>query len=527
MKKLLLAAGVIGIAVFAATSCAKKEEAVVAKPAVPEPPKVATVNVVKEQERSAYFLAVNKQLELGGTLYGYVDVDGDVLKMAGNITEVVKQMAAAGNLPVPQLKQDYGALATMLGLTDIKAAGFSSVPDGTGFFRNRTFIYIPGERRGLLAGLGGKPAPFTKLSLAPAGTDFYFESEMDVPSVYATIREVTAKISGQQAADSIDAQLKRTGEHAAFSLYNFIQGLKGRATVVVRFDPDKQMRVPAPQPVVLPAVSFVICLDGVAAAIEPALVKAAQGFKLTEEGKVKYYELTVPTPLEGIRPVFAVEGNAVYLATSRAFLQECRSGQGGLAQQPEFKQALAHVGETGNALCYVSPRFFDQLRRVESLNPQMPPESRQAVGMMMRWVPKMDRPLVTVRSNLPDGILFNSYWNRSLKQDVAMISVYNPVTVGFLAAMAIPAFQKVRQASQEKAVTNNLRQLAAASDQFYLESGKTTATYDDLVGTTKYVRQLNPVAGEDYHAVVFKKGAPLRVMVPSLRKFVSYPRSGD
>ncbi|MBI5771009.1 MAG: prepilin-type N-terminal cleavage/methylation domain-containing protein, partial [Verrucomicrobia bacterium] len=36
------------------------------------------------------------------------------------------------------------------------------------------------------------------------------------------------------------------------------------------------------------------------------------------------------------------------------------------------------------------------------------------------------------------------------------------VIIGLLAAMAIPAFQKVRTSSQDKAVLNNARQLAAA-----------------------------------------------------------------
>lgn len=522
MKKILLAAGVIGLACFAAISCAKKEEPVAAKSAAPEPSKATTVAVVKESERSRHFMAVNQQLELGGTLYGYVDVDGDVLKLAGTFTELMKQMAGQKGFPAPQLKQDYGELATMLGLTDIKAAGFSSVPDGTGFFRNRAFIYIPSERRGLLAGLGGKPGPFQRVGLAPANTDFYFESEVDLPAVYSTILDAAAKIAGEKGAQSIEAELKRTGEKAAFSLYNFIQGLKGRATMVVRFDPDKQLRVPGRQPLALPSTSFVICLDGVAASVEPTLAQSAKMFRISEEGGVKYYEFAMPLPLEGIKPVFAIEGGAVYFATSRTFLQECRAGQGGLATQPEFKAALAHVGDTGNGLMYVSPRFFEQLRRVETLNPQMPAETKQAVAMAMRWIPRTDRPLVTVRTNLPEGILINSYWNRSLKQEIALVSVYNPVTIGLMAGMAIPAFQKVRQSSQEKAVINNLRQLSAAADQYYLETGKTTATYDDLVGPTKYVRQLNPVAGEDYRTVIFKANTALRVQVPGLRKMVDY-----
>ena len=42
------------------------------------------------------------------------------------------------------------------------------------------------------------------------------------------------------------------------------------------------------------------------------------------------------------------------------------------------------------------------------------------------------------------------------------------VIIGLLATMAIPAFQRVTQASQDKAVLNNARQLSAASDQYFL-----------------------------------------------------------
>lgn len=72
------------------------------------------------------------------------------------------------------------------------------------------------------------------------------------------------------------------------------------------------------------------------------------------------------------------------------------------------------------------------------------------------------------------------------------------VIIGLLAAMAIPAFQKVRQTSQEKAITNNLRQLASAADQYFIENGVTEVALTELVGTDKYVKALNAVAGETY-----------------------------
>jgi len=72
------------------------------------------------------------------------------------------------------------------------------------------------------------------------------------------------------------------------------------------------------------------------------------------------------------------------------------------------------------------------------------------------------------------------------------------VIIGLLASMAIPAFQKVRTNSQDKAVLNNARQLSAASDQYYLENGISTVTLSDLLGPTSYIKALNSVANETY-----------------------------
>lgn len=84
------------------------------------------------------------------------------------------------------------------------------------------------------------------------------------------------------------------------------------------------------------------------------------------------------------------------------------------------------------------------------------------------------------------------------------------VIIGLLAVMAIPAFQKVRETSQTKAIetsqtkaiTNNLRQLASAADQYFLENGVTEVAQTELVGTDKYVKTLNPVADETYPATI-------------------------
>jgi len=95
------------------------------------------------------------------------------------------------------------------------------------------------------------------------------------------------------------------------------------------------------------------------------------------------------------------------------------------------------------------------------------------------------------------------------------------VIIGLLAAMAIPAFQKVRVSSQDKSVTNNMRQLAAAADQYFLEQGVATADITALVGSSAYVKALSTVANESY-PLAFTQGTPIIVTNVALSRTLTY-----
>lgn len=484
-------------------------------------PQATTIEVVKEQERSRNFLAVSKHLELGGTVYGYLDIDGDVFKVMGGLQDFATQLGRTQPQLAPLAKLNLSELATTLGLADIKAIGFSSVPDGTGAFRNRTFLYTPGERHGLLASLGGAPGAFTHLKLAPADASFYTESEVDLAVAWKTIHEVIAKAGGEVATTQVDQAMAKAGEGIALSVLDLIYGLKGHASVVLRFDAAHPLVLPGASSAPMPAPLLLISVDGVAPVVEKSLAQA-QAFQRTDRGTQHLYVLKQKLPTGVIQPVLVADGNTLHLATSLDFFDECTKQQAGLADDAAFKAALGSVGGQGNALTYVSPKFFSDLRTLLKSLPNIPPEGQQAVNALAQKLPSGTRPMISVRTNLPDGILIQSSWDRSLKQDIVMAGAANPVTIGFFAAMAIPAFQKVRTASQEKAILNNLRQLDAAAEQFYLENGVRAASYNDLVGPTRYIRALQSVMGEDYRRLSFAQGVPLRLVLPDGR-IIQYP----
>ena len=97
-----------------------------------------------------------------------------------------------------------------------------------------------------------------------------------------------------------------------------------------------------------------------------------------------------------------------------------------------------------------------------------------------------------------DSLLFMKYALRSSSAFSLLEIMIVVVIIGLLATMALPAWQKIRSASQDKAVLNNARQLAAAADQYYLETGGNMAATSMLIGATNYVKFVNTVALEVY-----------------------------
>lgn len=496
-------------------ACAKKPDA--AAPVVPP-----SVDLVKASEQSPHFQAVNSQLELGGTLYAYVDVDGDALSLAATAQEMARQIAAQQPALSMFAKQDFKMLVATLGLNDVKAIGVSSVREAQGTYRNRAFLYTPQGRHGLTEVFGGNPVPFVNTRMAPADVDYYGEYEFNLKAAYDTVEAIVAKVNGPEAGTAFREKVRKVGAEAHFSLLDLIDGLNGRVTIIAKVDPVKNLTFPAPLQLTLPASSDLYRIDGIGPIVEGVIRDKPDKFVRSQSGSLVIYTIKNDLKLEGIRPVIAIDGNALYLATTEEFLIECVNRKEGLDKNPAFQAALASVGPVGNGLSWVTPGLVGRIKGLAEINSHAAPAVHRFLEQLAMNIPDATAPMLSVRANRPDGILVRSTWNRSLKADVAMVMVYNPVTVGLMAAMAIPAFEKVRTNSQAMAITNNLRMLSSAADQYYLANGKNTAAYADLVGPGKYISSITPAAGESYSGLVFRQGTPLVIRLPDGRVF-SYP----
>lgn len=90
------------------------------------------------------------------------------------------------------------------------------------------------------------------------------------------------------------------------------------------------------------------------------------------------------------------------------------------------------------------------------------------------------------------------------------------VIIGLLAAMAIPAFQKVRRSSIAKTVINDGRQIGSAAQQYFMDFGTNTVAFSVNATTGNTTGPLTQYVGKISKSVTFggtlTAGAPNEVV---------------
>ena len=88
------------------------------------------------------------------------------------------------------------------------------------------------------------------------------------------------------------------------------------------------------------------------------------------------------------------------------------------------------------------------------------------------------------------------------------------VLIILLTFMAVPAFQKVRETSQKKAILSNLRLLAKGASEYFEEHGVMAVHQNKLIGPGKYIEELVPLDGEVYPRIIIQ-GTTFKVTTKS------------
>ena len=413
-------------------------------------------STLDKSQQSKHFEAVSAHLDLGGETYAYVDIDGDVEKLAGILNGFIDMAKkSAGDEIPPQLANlDIAKLAADLGLSGIEAMGLSSYKNGD-LYRNTYYLHIPEGRTGLLKIAGGDAAPFAARKLAPAGSDLVYEQDLNLKAVFDLVQQLAGKIGGPEVAGQFAEATSQPIPQLGMTPADLAALLDTKIMVIGHIDTDKPMKLPDEVPIQIPGVDLLIAIDGLGSIFDKLTesIPEEQRAEIIKEGD-GYQQIAVPLPPEMaqiIQPVIRHQkaSGRVLIGTSSAYLDLCISGKSSVWEDDGFKTAMEGLPEEGNGLSFVSANFAKQYLKVYkdlfaamAESGEMPPGvGEMVVGLMQHMGLSPDHSQGGVSVNLAEGILYTQNSVASAKQGVIAAGV------GTVAVIAGAGFANVKSVS--------------------------------------------------------------------------------
>ena len=336
---------------------------------------------------AARFQGVTAQLDPGGVVHAYVSVDGDLTGIAGYVNSMMGELRKI-EPDVPPV--NVPALLRVTGLDAVSAMGFSSVRTEDGF-RNKTYIHTPEGRRGLLQLMGGDSKPFEVLNLAPTGSDFVIEQDLNFKTLYESIVEGAGVVMGEQGKAMVQMGLKQPmPPPITFTMEKVMADLDTKLTVIIDADPTKMVHFPdpgAPKELKIPKLKGAVLLDGLgwvadelAKVLAPMLAQGgnrAPPFKIVRNANWVGIQLAIDsenfsesekkeiTELGWDTALLAhhVPSGKLILASGKNFADQLFAPKTSLGQDPAFQKTMKGLPMEGTALTYASPVFFSSLRQ--------------------------------------------------------------------------------------------------------------------------------------------------------------------
>ncbi len=430
---------------------------------------------------AARFQAVTGQLDPGGVVHAYVSVDGDLTAIGGYVNSMMDEMRKI-EPDVPAV--NVPALLRVTGLDAVSAIGFSSVRTEDGF-RNKTYVHTPDGRRGLLQLMGGDSKPFQVLNLAPAGSDFVIEQDLNFKTLYESVLEGAGVVMGEQGKAMVQMALKQPmPPPITFTMEKVMADLDTKLTVIIDADPTKMVHFPspgAPKELKIPELKGAVLVDGLGWIAEeltkvlaPMLVQGgneAPPFKILRNANWVGVQLAIDSQNFSEREkkeitefgwetallAHHVQSGKLVIASGKNFADQLFAPKTSLGQDPAFQKTMKDLPEKGTALAYVSPAFFSSLRQFSEKANQLSndkeheQDDRLIVSAFIEvLLPKNARGEGAVTTNTKDGMLTVSNSAHSHKTSL-ITSLASPFfsVVGFTAGQALDRALNARVEAME------------------------------------------------------------------------------
>lgn len=359
--------------------------------------------------QSPHFDAVSQRLQLGGTVYAYADIDGDMQRATDFLLTLLRDVPGlVSQREIGRL--NASSLVRLLGLENVKALGLSSY-EVDDLYRNRSFIHHAGPREGLLKLFGGEPGAFDFVASAPPDADFVWQQQLDLTVLLDIVRAL-GELGVGMAPEQLEEVLGKRVLDIDITLGAILERLTTSVGLILAIDEGRVLRIPG-ESFAFPYTDFLLQVEGLAALADAIAERAAVDPFIAAEQTAEWLiirpAIRLPPPWNAYEPsvVKELETGRMYVVSSPAFLAKCVSTIDGIGQTVEFMSAMEGLPKLGNGLVYMSPRMTRQMHagldRVIEAN-----GSSIGTSIARFFLPDVGYPVGWVVANQSDGILFTS-----------------------------------------------------------------------------------------------------------------------
>lgn len=444
------------------------------------------------------FAAVAAQLEPGGDLYAIMQTRGviDFVAKTGNdFIHALRECDLGLAAKIPPI--DYSILEKHLMLSQLKAIGASSIKTNGDDYSIRVYYHLDGKPDGIWKLIKTEPFPFEMIHHAPADATDVYEMAFDFTVLRDIANGVATDLFGEAGPAIVANFLSQKVPETDVSYDELIEAFSKQIGMVRSFELNLSDQMPPFEE------NYVIKIKNMGDIYTRLLPFIKDYFEVEEtEEYTRAYTLPDSDMYFELRLIHADQ--SLWYSTNTTFLENCLNPETTIADIDSLKAYLAKTHPATFCYSYSSPRLTSVMQSIStsvfdamvSNTTDEPFTFDPLKGFLTRFFGKYKSEFYNTSYLTESGVLSQSYAQHPGRDYAFAVGTIIPA--GVLAAMAIPAFQKVQQTSQEKAVMNQLRMFAAAGQMYMLDNGIPEVSYEDIVGPGKEIEELISVVGESY-----------------------------
>ena len=218
----------------------------------PTPAATATSSpsAIASSDTKSPFSIVTSQLDAGGGLYFYWEIDKILAQLTKGITSARDATLLSGKLTPERsakVKQQFDIalqLLTSSGLTGLQAVGGSSKQESSGSYLTKSVVFSPAPTGFLWPTFWKQPHPFDAIDFVPANTEAFGFFDIDLSALWSSLeKDLTASQIPDAVQFAQDLPKQVQGKYAV-PLADILGSLGDQAGYIVTLDPNSKVKIP-------------------------------------------------------------------------------------------------------------------------------------------------------------------------------------------------------------------------------------------------------------------------------------------